>query len=115
MGSLVRSRAKWTCEGEKPTSYFLNLENRNYVNKIVPKLIQEDCSEEINGQKEILLEMENYYRNLYQNKGELHNYDLNEILKTDSDIFKLSDIQRNTLEGEITYNEAIQVLKKISK
>ena len=27
IGSIVRSRANWTEEGEKPTNYFLNLEN----------------------------------------------------------------------------------------
>lgn len=31
-------------------------------------------------------------QNLYENKGELHDFDSNEILKTDSDIVKLSDI-----------------------
>lgn len=49
MGSLVRLRVKWICEGEKLISYFFNFENRNFVNKIVLKLIKEDCFEEING------------------------------------------------------------------
>lgn len=34
--SVVRSRAKWTDEGEERTSYFLNIENRLYTNKIIP-------------------------------------------------------------------------------
>ncbi|XP_060073898.1 cysteine-rich motor neuron 1 protein-like [Ylistrum balloti] len=37
-GSIVRSRAKWEEEGEKPTSYFFNLENRNFTSKIIPKV-----------------------------------------------------------------------------
>lgn len=55
MGNLIRSRAKWLSEGEKPTSYFLNLENRNYVNKTIPKLIKQDNNihVEINKQEDI--------------------------------------------------------------
>lgn len=32
-GSLIRSRAKWVLEVEKPTRYFCNLENRHFVSK----------------------------------------------------------------------------------
>ena len=51
IGSIVRSRAKWTEEGEKPTNYFLNLENRHYTNKIILKLIKDENQEEIVNQK----------------------------------------------------------------
>lgn len=37
-GHIIRSRAKWVEEGEKPTRYFCNLENRNYLNKTIKKL-----------------------------------------------------------------------------
>ena len=37
LGNIVRSRAKWVNEREKPTKYFLNLENRNFTNKIISK------------------------------------------------------------------------------
>ena len=32
---------------EKPTNYFLNLENRHFTNKLIPKLINEENSNEI--------------------------------------------------------------------
>ena len=35
----MRTHAKWIEEGEKPTKYFLALEKRNYINKTVSKLI----------------------------------------------------------------------------
>ena len=38
-GIIMRSKAKWTEEGEKNTSYFLNLEKRNYETKHIQKLI----------------------------------------------------------------------------
>ena len=36
-GSMIRSRAQWINEGEKPTKYFLGLESRNFTNKIIPR------------------------------------------------------------------------------
>ena len=61
-GSLIRSRAKWITEGEKPTNYFFNLENRHYSSKIIPKIITEDDIE-ITNQNEILKEA-NYEKRL---------------------------------------------------
>ena len=39
---MMRSRSRYQDLGEKPTKYFFNLENRNYVNKVMTKLIDED-------------------------------------------------------------------------
>ena len=65
--NIVRSRAKWVNEGEKPTKYFLNLENRNFTNKIIPKIQKTEESEliEIVEQAEILREVETFYKTLY--------------------------------------------------
>ncbi|XP_060063939.1 glycoprotein 3-alpha-L-fucosyltransferase A-like [Ylistrum balloti] len=52
-GSVVRSRAQWIEEGEKPTSYFFGLENRNFTSKIIPK-IQIDEGAIVTKQDEIL-------------------------------------------------------------
>ena len=38
----MRSRAKWMDEGENPTNYFLNFENRHYTNKTIPKIIKKN-------------------------------------------------------------------------
>lgn len=54
-------------EREKPTNYFLNLENRNYTNKVIPKLTRTENNKqiEITKQIEILSEVENFYKTLY--------------------------------------------------
>ena len=54
IGSIVRSRAKWTEEGDKFTNHFLNLENKHYTNKLIPKIIKEENQEAIVNQKGIL-------------------------------------------------------------
>lgn len=35
---MIRSRAHWLEEGEKPSKYFCNLESRNFLNKTIKKL-----------------------------------------------------------------------------
>lgn len=68
---VVRSKAKWTDEGEERTCYFLNLENKLYTNKIIPKLlIEEEDLIEIRNQKGILNEIESIYKNLYNKNNE---------------------------------------------
>lgn len=37
LGHMIRSRARWIEEGEKPSKYFCNLESRNYLNKTIKK------------------------------------------------------------------------------
>jgi hypothetical protein len=40
-GLLVRTRAKWIDDGEKPTKYFLSLEKKNYINITVTKIVND--------------------------------------------------------------------------
>jgi hypothetical protein len=64
-GIFVRSKAKWLHEGEKPTWYFRNLENRNYVSKLMNSLIS-DKGQHLKSQNEILLETKHHYEKLYK-------------------------------------------------
>ena len=64
-GKLVRSRAQWVDEGEKPTKYFCGLESKNYTSKIIPK-VEKDNGEIVTDQKEILKEVQYFYENLVQ-------------------------------------------------
>ena len=41
-GILLRSRANWIEHGEKPSKYFCSLEKRNFINKNVTKVIDND-------------------------------------------------------------------------
>lgn len=115
MGNTIRSRAKWLDEGEKPTNYLLNLENRHYTNKIIPKLINEDNNEDnITEQSEILNEVESFYKTLYTRNTHSNNeYNLNELL-VDTTVDKLNYTEMISLEGEITHREAASVLININ-
>ena len=54
-GAIIRSRARWYEQGEKPTRYFFNLEKRNYNRKVINKLITQG-NKTVTDPKEILLE-----------------------------------------------------------
>ena len=68
-GEAAKFRAKclWVEKGERPTKYFFNLGKRNYNKKVICELEDED-GEVIENEKQILLEIERYYRNLYTSK-----------------------------------------------
>lgn len=59
-GLMVRARAKWIEEGEKPTKYFLALEKRNYIKETVSK-IANDNGVLIQNQQEILNKIKSVY------------------------------------------------------
>ena len=44
-GVMLRSRCRYEELGEKPSGYFLNLENRNFMDKVITKLIDSDGNE----------------------------------------------------------------------
>ena len=41
-GHMIRSRVQWIIEGEKPTNFFCGLENKNYIDKTIKKLVDID-------------------------------------------------------------------------
>ena len=95
---------------KKPTKYFCNLETRNYVSKIIPRLTLDDGSD-VTTQTEILTEVERFYKSLYQkNEDEIMDYDLNNVIN--ANIEKLSNSDRDILEGKITLDKATITLKK---
>jgi exonuclease III len=110
-GTMVRSRARWHELGEKPTSYFCNLENRNHINKKIVELKTDDDTL-ITGRKEILQAQKLFYENLYTSKiEEIDDAIFFEKLKPE-DIPGLSEEEKNRIEGQITYNELLEALKR---
>ena len=63
-GKTDRSKAKWIEKGEKPSRYFCPL--RNYVNKIIPKVINENGDIYTNN----ILKM-TFYQNIYIEKNDI--------------------------------------------
>lgn len=62
---IFRSRVEWVDEGEKPSKFFLNLEKRNHVSKLIYHLTNDD-NEQIFDQDGIQQETYNFYKKLYK-------------------------------------------------
>ena len=102
---------QWIEEGEKPSSFFLNMETKHFINKTIPKLVNEK-GETICKQDKILEEAKNYYKKLYTKTESLSEVNLNSEIP-DSDIKKLNDTLKESLEGEITYNELTTAMRRM--
>ena len=110
-GHYVRSKMQWVEEGERSSKYFLNLETKNFVNKTIPRLVNnEGCL--INKQEHILLEAKNFYTNLYSKKDTINSVDLNKEIPF-LDVPKLTNEIRDTLEGKISYSELTAAIKRM--
>ena len=111
-GLILRSKARWTEKGEKPTKYFFNLEKRNYTRRRISELELSDrkpsCKED-----EILKEIENFYKKLYTSKGNIEDNRFENFVRN-LELPKLRDFDKEDLEGEITMDECKEVLKTFS-
>lgn len=109
-GAALRSRTKWVLEGEKPTKYFCNLENRNFTCKLIEKI--ETNNTTLTKQDEILTEIKSFYENLYMENQNIEDINLNNLFQS-INTPKLNQKEAQSLEGPITYFEAYNTLKKM--
>ena len=65
-GQSVRARLQWLQKGEKPSKYFCNLENKNYIEKTIRKLKLSNGSIVIK-QEKVLDHIRSFYNNLFKN------------------------------------------------
>ena len=106
--SVLRSKLNWMEFGEKPSKFFLNLEKRNFINRQMKKLIDEEGN--AIQDKNILFETHRFYSHLYEKKP-IKTFDWNAI--ADLNVPKLNSQLRDTLEGPLNINEAFEVVKNM--
>ena len=107
-GMIVRSKVNWLQHGEKPSKYFTKLESRNFVSKRM-SFLEKENGDIIYEQKEIMEETKIFYQNLYE-KRDVDTIDLVNFVHNQT---KLSDDEKNVLEGKITFEEAGAALKEM--
>ena len=88
-GLILRSRANWHENGERCTEYFCKLEKKSFINKTISELIDNNGNY-ISDQSRILIEQEDFYKNLYSSK--LHADEEPDNMFFEHDV-KLSDEQ----------------------
>ena len=109
-GVMLRSRCRFEELGEKPSGYFLNLENRNFMDKVINKLVDIN-GDEYNNSADILNLQKQYYHDLYKDEIRIDDVTINDLIGENS--CKLDNEESNNLEGEITYEELGNALKNM--
>ena len=111
-GLIIRSKAKWTEEGEKCSKYFMNLEKRNICKKSITDLIDTDGNV-VKNQEELINLQVQYYKGLYKkNEATLrHSY---ESFVENVDIKELSPENKESCEGLLDINECKVSLDKMA-
>ena len=108
-GAIFRSKVRWVEQDEKPTKYFFNLEKRNFNRKVITEIKREDGKILVD-EDEIMKEIESFYKNLYASHDEGNNGAFNDFVR-DLQTVKLTDEEREDIEGYITIEECSKVLK----
>jgi hypothetical protein len=111
---IFRSRSKYIEEGEKNTKFFLNLEKKNYLNKLISTLDIEGTI--TSDSKKISEEQTNFYQNLYKEKlsSNTQSYiDSEDIFFNNIDHPVLNLIQHNYCENDLNETEILRSLKEL--
>ena len=107
-GAFIRSRAEWHELGEKPSKYFLNLENKNKINKTINE-IKIDDNTVITDQHKLLEELKKIYAKLYSKKDIQPNEDYSPKINPT----KISEKDRIRLEEKRTIKELKQAINSM--
>ena len=109
-GVMTRSRCRYEDLGEKPSSYFFNLEKRNFTNKVITKIIENDGHESITTD-EILNSQKAYFQTLYSEKNVIDKDPIETLIGENQ--LKLTENEAESLDGKIKYSEIAEALKNM--
>ena len=104
LGAQIRSKARWTSQGEYPTKYYLNLEKKNVQNRTISRLFDSE-GKLLTDTQEILQEIRMFYQNLYTTRGTMDMSYVDTV-----DIPQLSEEVKEQLDSPITLDEISQAL-----
>lgn len=107
--AIFRSKCRWVENGKRPTNYFFNLERRNYNKKTIFELRMEDETI-IKIETQVLDGIEGYFNDLYTSASSATQEEYDSFIQ-ELHLPKLSDEERDELEGPLTYDECKQVLE----
>ena len=109
-GVMIRSRCRYEDLGEKPSSYFLNFEKRNFTNKVITKIIEDNGQESLSTE-EILNSQKTYFKNLYRENILIDDTPIEAQIGVNN--LKMTKNEAESLEGNIKYSELAEALKNM--
>jgi exonuclease III len=111
---IFRSKIQWTEEGEKNSKFFLGLEKRNYLNKLITHL--EIDGKNVTDINKISDETAKFYKQLYSEK--LNNFDSsyqeNLDLFLENNMPKLNEDQKHFCDKAISESEILKSIKLLA-
>ena len=108
-GAMIRSRAALNSQWEKPSSFFLNLEKKNYLNKSIPELIDDDGEIHTDLAK-IMAMQHSFYSNLFSSKPTIPITD-SKYGTLLTNLPKITRQQEDELDRDITIDELEAAIK----
>ena len=108
-GILLRAKAEWIEGAEKNTKYFSNLEKKRSENKTIKRL--SNNFREVTNPKEVLEEINLFYKRLYSKDSTVQNDD---IFLTGKSKSVLNEEEKGSCEGFITELECSNALKEMN-
>ncbi|HBI39496.1 MAG TPA: hypothetical protein DDY16_00910, partial [Tenacibaculum sp.] len=113
-GAAIRCRAKFSLDGEKPSSFFCSLEKNNAATKYFSRLTLDNGST-LTHQNDIEDEILKFYTNLYKNRDHLLSGEtIEDFLGVHSnDLYKLTESEKLSCEGNISLEELGRCLKNM--
>ena len=96
--------------GKKPSSYFLNFEKRNFTNKVITKIIEDNGQESLSTE-EILNSQKTYFKNLYNENILIDDTPIEAQIGINN--LKMTKNDAESLEGNIKYSELAEALKNM--
>ena len=105
-GARIRAKVQEIEQGERCTSYFVNIEKQRANNKQMNSLLTEDGT-----LVEILKETTNFYKRLYTSEKTddlAQDYLLNKLKQN------LTDEDKDSIEGEITLTDILIAIKSVA-
>ena len=109
-GVMIRSRCRYEDLGEKPSSYFLNFEKRNFTNKVITKIIEDNGQESLSTE-EILNSQKTYFKSLYNENILIDDTPIEAQIGVNN--LKMTKNEAESLEGNIKYSELAEALKNM--
>ena len=107
-GAQIRSRAKYVEDGEKSTSFFLGLEKKRQKDNTIEVIKYNNDT--YTSTQDLLDVVASFYEELYRSCKPNRN-DISDYLQNLTDLKKLSDEERDSVEGKITFEEASRAIK----
>ena len=110
--AMYISKCRWAESGKKPTRYFFNLEKRNYTEKVIMEL-EDENGKVFADEKKILATIESFYKDLYSAKISASEVKFSKF-NHNINFPQLPDEERDQLEGPLTLKECQDVLSSLS-